>query len=134
MIDFVMKGRGFKPLNLNWWPQTQTQWSKVLLKENQTFWKKEEDPSTGQPWKRLTPGYRTWKQGVAGGKPILQLTGRMQKTAKIVPFGSGLQVQTTSYGPYHQFGTGKMAARPWMGVPRTSIQQLSTLAWKNILR
>ena len=134
MIEFSVKGRGFKPVNLNWWRPTQEQWSKDLLRDNKKYWQKEEDPSTGRPWAPLAPGYRAWKQAKTGGKPILQLTGRMQKTAKIVPFESGLQVQTTSYGPYHQFGTGKLVARPWMGVPKESLKGLPTLAWKNILR
>lgn len=134
MITFDIRGRGFKPLNVNWWPQTQTQWSKALLQDNKKYWQQQRDPSTGRPWQALKPGYKAWKDANAGGRLILQLTGRMQKTAKIVPSKSGLDVQTTNYGPYHQFGTGRMAARPWMGVPSESLKRLPTLAWKNILR
>lgn len=57
----------------------------------------------------------------------------MQDEAEINPSGAGFKVKTTSYGRYHQYGTSKMAARPWMGVPDKSLQKLPPIAWKHIL-
>ena len=134
MISFDIRGRGFKPVNLDWWSSTQKQWAPVLLKDNKTYWGRQANPNNGRPWAPLSPKYREWKQKRASGQPILKLTGEMQGTAKIVPQKSGFEVQTTSYGRYHQFGTGRLVARPWVGVPQNSIKQLTTIAWKNILR
>jgi hypothetical protein len=133
MIDFKIKGRGFQPVNERWWPATQKQWGSKLLEDNRKFWPQERDPNTGRPWKALSPKYEAWKSRSKPGQPILRYTGRMQNSAKIVPKGAGLEVQTTAYGKYQQFGTSRLVARPWMGVPNTSMKTLSDLAWKNIL-
>jgi len=133
MIEFRIQGRGFQPVNERWWPATQKQWGTKLLQENRKFWPQERNPSTGRPWKALSPKYKAWKDRTASGQPILIYTGRMQDSAKIVPKGTGLEVQTTPYGKYHQFGTARLVARPWVGVPNKSMETLTTLAWKNIL-
>lgn len=133
MIEFFIQGRGFKPVNTRWWPETQKQWSTKLLQDNRKFWSQEREPGTGRPWKALSPRYRAWKERTRGGQPILRYTGKMQDSAKILPKGSGFEVSTTPYGRYHQFGTGRLVARPWMGVPETSMESLTVLAWKNIL-
>jgi hypothetical protein len=57
----------------------------------------------------------------------------MQDGAVIQPWRQGFQVKTTSYGAYHQFGTSKMPARPWVGIPDKSLEQIVPIAWKNIL-
>lgn len=133
MISFEIRGRGFRPFNTNWWPRTQRQWAPVLLRDNQRFWRQERNPNNGRPWAPLTPKYRAWKQGAAPGQPILRLTGRMQDSARIVPSGTGFRVQTTRYGAFHQFGTSRMVARPWVGLPPISMRNLTPLAWRNIL-
>ena len=133
MIEFKIQGRGFKPVNERWWPATQKQWAPKLLQANQKFWPQERDPNTGRPWKALSPLYEKLKSKAQPGQPILRYTGAMQDSAKIVPKGTGLEVKTTRYGKYHQYGTGRLAARPWVGVPDKSMETLGTLAWKNIL-
>jgi hypothetical protein len=133
MIEFRIKGRGFKPVNERWWPKTQKQWATKLLQANQKFWPQERNPNTGRPWKNLSPKYKIWKDKTQPGQPILRYTGKMQDTAKIQPKGKGFEVKTTPYGKYQQFGTNRMVARPWMGIPDTSMEALTVLAWKNIL-
>jgi hypothetical protein len=132
MISFEIKGRGFQPVNERWWPSTQRQWATKLLQANKKFWPQQRDPQTGRPWKALSPKYKEWKDRSRPGQPILRYSGQMQDSAKIVPKGTGLEVLTTRYGKYQQFGTTRLVARPWMGVPDTSMKDLSTLAWKNI--
>jgi phage gpG-like protein len=57
----------------------------------------------------------------------------MQDNAKIRPKKDGFEVKTEKYGRYHQFGTSKMPARPWVGIPDKSLKQIVPIAWKNIL-
>jgi hypothetical protein len=57
----------------------------------------------------------------------------MLDVAFIKTRGDTFLVQSTSYGKYHQFGTSKMEARPWMGVPDISLKHIVPIAWKNIL-
>lgn len=131
MISFRIKN----PLvvNLNWWPKTQKEWAPILLADQKPFWKKERNPTFNTPWAKLTPKYEAWKKKNYPGQPILRLTGVMQDTANILPGSNGgFKVETTSYGPYLQFGTKKMVARPWMGIPKKSLVALGLLSIKNI--
>jgi hypothetical protein len=57
----------------------------------------------------------------------------MQDAAIITTRGNVFSVRSTYYGGYNQFGTSKMAARPWMGVPDVSLKQIVPISWKNIL-
>jgi hypothetical protein len=130
----VKYGPGGKPkqLNVNWWAPTQKQWAPILLQENRKYWAAETDAS-GRPWAALTPKYKAWKVATVGGLPILILTGAMLNSAKVKPQGEGFAVDSTFYGRYHQFGTSKMVARPWMGVPESAMHRLPALSWSNIL-
>lgn len=127
-------GPGGKPkrLNENWWAPTQKQWAPILLEKNKQYWAAETD-AEGRPWQALTPRYKAWKTATVGGLPILILSGRMLSSAKVKPQGEGFAVDSTYYGRYHQFGTSKMVARPWMGVPESALHRLPAISWFNIL-
>jgi phage gpG-like protein len=136
MFKFSTKTNfGVKLFNPDWWEPTKLEWAPVLLNENKPFWKNQTQPN-GRPWKPLTNQYRAWKKKKYGEQPILRATGKMQDTAKVLTSlkNDRFEVLTTSFGPYHQFGTKKMAARPWMGVPDQSLEKLSGIAWKHILK
>ena len=126
---------GVKLFNTDWWEPTKLEWAPVLLNENKPFWKNQVQPN-GRPWKPLTNQYRAWKKKKYGEQPILRATGKMQDTAKVLTSlkNNHFVVLTTSVGPYHQFGTKKMSARPWMGVPDQSLEKLPGIAWKHILK
>jgi hypothetical protein len=115
-----------KPLSINfdWWAPTQKEWAPILLEMQKPFWKDERDPTTGRPWAKRVPPTGDW--------PILRKTGDMQDTAKIVPYNTGFNAITTNYGPYQQFGTSKMVARPWLGIPEKALGRLGDIAFKNI--
>ena len=130
MIQFKLKN--LPSINTNWWKPTQRQWAPKLLEDQKPFWKQERDPTTSEPWKKLSPDYKAWKDKKYPGQPILRATGRMQDTAKILPWQQGFKVESTSYGAYNQFGTSRMPARPWMGIPPESLGQLGRIAFKNI--
>jgi hypothetical protein len=133
VINFKVQGNGLTPMNLNWWKPTKEEWTPVLLDDHPAFWRKEVDPTTGQPWKRLSPRYAAWKAEAFPGEPILRATGAMLDSAYIYTRGNKFLVKSTDYGAYNQFGTSKMPARPWMGVPDISLKQIVPIAWKNIL-
>ncbi len=124
-----------EPFNPNWWEPTKLEWAPVLLNENKPYWKNQTD-TNGRAWRPLTTQYRAWKRKQYGDLPILRVTGKMQDTAKVLSYlkNDRFAVLTTSVGPYHQFGTKNMAARPWMGVPKSSLEKLSGIAWKHILK
>jgi len=133
MLKFKISGDGLIPLNVNWWKPTQREWTPVLMDDNVPFQRREQDPTDGAPWKRLSPSYAAWKQQHFPGQPILRRTGLMLDSAHLITRGDTFLVRSMPYGKYHQFGTNKMDARPWMGVPDISLQHIVPIAWKNIL-
>lgn len=133
MIKFKVTGNGLVPMNLNWWKPTKEEWTPVLLDDHPAFWRKQVDPTYQRPWKQLTPRYAAWKAERYPSEPILRLDGTMQDVAYIYTQGNKFLVRSTYYGRYHQFGTSKMVARPWMGVPDISLKQIVPISWKNIL-
>jgi hypothetical protein len=133
MIRFKTQGNGLVPMNLNWWKPTKEEWTPVLLDDHPAFWRKEVDPTTGRPWAQLNPRYAAWKAKKYPGQPILRATGTMLDSAYIFTQGNRFLVRSTDYGPDNQFGIGRQPARPWMGVPDISLEQIVPIAWKNIL-
>ena len=126
-------GKGLTPMNLNWWRPTKEEWVPVLLDDHPQFWKQQVDPTYKRPWDQLTPRYANRKDQRYPGQPILRATGLMQDLAYIYTKGNVFYVKSTDYGSYHQNGTSRMVARPWMGVPDISLQKIAPIAWKNIL-
>jgi phage gpG-like protein len=73
-------------------------------------------------WAALTPTYQAWKEGVAPGMPILELSGAL-RSALTSSSASGARREATAsdfifgtqglpYASFHQTGTAKMKARP----------------------
>jgi hypothetical protein len=133
MLRIRVQGNGLTPLNLNWWQPTKREWTPVLLDDHPQFWKRQVDPTYQRPWQQLSPKYAKWKSQNYPGQPILRATGLMQDIAYIYTRGNVFYVKSTDYGQYQQFGTSKMVARPWMGVPDISLKQIVPISWKNIL-
>jgi phage gpG-like protein len=120
----------FRP---NWKVKTLREWGKVVLEDNKPFWAAQ-TTTEGEPWAPLTPAYRLIKERKYKGAPILVASGTMLKSAYLRSSGGKLLVVSTKYGKFHQFGTSKMTARPWMGIPASSVEVLPEIALKNILR
>ena len=129
----TLRLQNLKPLRLRWWKPTKEEWVPVLLDDHPQFWKRQVDPTYLRPWAKLTPRYAEWKAERYPAQPILRATGLMQDIAYIHTRGNKFLVKSTRYGRFHQFGTSRMAARPWMGVPDISLKQIVPIAWKNIL-
>jgi phage gpG-like protein len=132
MLKIKTSGNGLVPMNLKWWKPTQREWTPILLDDHPAFWRKQVDPTTQQPWQKLTRRYDAWKEQHYPGEPILRRTGLMQDASYIHTRGDKFLVTSTRYGAFHQFGTSRMVARPWMGVPDISLEQIVPIAWKNI--
>ena len=132
-IKIDNKGKGLTPMNLRWWKPTKEEWVPVLLDDHPQFWKRQVDPTYQRPWQRLTPRYADLKAKKYGSQPILRATGLMQDASYIFTKGNQFLVRSTDYGAYQQFGTSKMPARPWMGVPDISLKQIVPISWKHIL-
>jgi hypothetical protein len=133
MITIKTQGNGLIPMNLKWWKPTKEEWVPVLMDDHPQFWKDQVDPTYKRPWAQLTPRYASWKSKHFPGEPILKRTGLMQEASYIYTRGDEFRVRSTKYGAANQFGTPKMVARPWMGVPDISLEQIVPIAWKNIL-
>jgi phage gpG-like protein len=95
--------------------------------ENKPFWAAQTD-ADGRPWATLDP------QTPDVDNIILRETGEMQNTAVVRPWGNKFMVDTTFYGAFQQFGTKRIPARPWMGVPQSALDKLPGIAWKHILK
>ena len=136
MIDIEFKSDfRVKPFNLWWWQPAKEEWGGTLVEDNKPFWKNQTEVN-GRPWKPLSAKYRAWKERVYGNLPILRLSGNMLNSAEVVTYlrNDKIDVRTTKVGPYHQFGTDTIPARPWFGIPDKSLDRLSEISWKHILK
>ena len=133
MIRTKITGNGLVPLNTRWWKPPKEEWAPMLLDDNVPSWRRQVDPTYGAPWAALSPAYAKWKQARYPGQPILRASSLMQDLAFISTRGDKFIVKSTKYGGAHQFGTRKMPARPWMGVPDISLKHIVPIAWRNIL-
>lgn len=101
---------------------------KPFEKASEVFYRFEKDAfetegasSAARRWSPLTRHYARWKERVAPGKPILELTGALRDsmTGPDAP-DSFRQIQpqelaigtTLLYPKFHQTGTSRMVARP----------------------
>jgi len=74
--------------------------------------------SQGRPnkWQPLSEKYSKYKSESAGaGKPILEFHGKLKQSINAKHTNDNAMVRTgVKYGVYHQTGTRKMPARPFM--------------------
>ena len=113
--------------NENWWKYSKNPIADILQQDNEEAWSRERDPQTGQGWAPRKEPTGAW--------PILRKTGRMQDKVRIRPQGVGLfATKTTNYGPYHMSGTSRMVARPWLGVPSTSMPKITMSVKKAVAK
>lgn len=131
MLSFKFDGR-VKLFNKNWWNPTKKEWVPKLMDANKELWPLQAD-AEGKPWKTLSPSYSRWKTRNYGSLPMLRLTGEMLNRAHLETKGNRFVVHTNDEGIYNQFGTDKMPARPWMGIPKKALDKLSEIALNNII-
>ncbi len=117
----------------NWWIATKKEWLPHLWLDNRENWIRQVDDE-GKPWEALSPTYSKWKTEEEGSLPKLRVTGGMLDNSYIVLRGNRFIVKTNEEGVYNQFGTDKMPARPWVGVPLKSLDKLAEIALETILK
>lgn len=124
----TFKFRGSVQLfNENWWGSSKIGLADILQQDNEEAWSRERDPQTGMGWAPRKQPTGDW--------PILRRSGTMQDKVKIRPIGIGLfATKTTNYGPFHMSGTRRMTARPWLGIPMSSIPKMESVVKKAIIR
>lgn len=134
-IKVTLKEKGsMTPFLPGWWGPTKIKWAPVLLEENKPFWTAQTD-TEGRPWKQLDPDTKEERKKEGYGTEfILRETGEMFNTAVVKPWGNRFIVETTPWGIFHQFGTNKVPARPWMGVPDSSLGKLAEISLNHILK
>lgn len=86
-------------------------------------------------WVALSPRYAAWKQRVAPGKPILELTGALKDSLTRRPFGveviePGFMVLGSGieYGEFHQRGDGVPVRRP------VELPESERRTWVNLIQ
>jgi hypothetical protein len=119
--------------NKNWWGPTKKEWVPHLWLDNRDNWIRQVDDE-GKPWEALSPSYAKWKSENMGNLPELRVSGEMLDRSYLIVRGNRFIVKTTEEGIYNQFGTDKMPARPWVGVPLNSLDKLAEIALENLLK
>jgi phage gpG-like protein len=118
----------FPTFNTNWWAASKNEIAQQLLNDNQEAWAREVDPQENSAWSPLKPAYSAWKQRKYPNQPILRASGQMFDRTRIRPETSpGIfrAKMGAEYGKYHMTGTSKMGARPWLGIPQSSMPGIS---------
>lgn len=99
----------------------------VLLQEAEAAFDNEKSPE-GEPWAKLNQDYkkRRYNKGYTGN--ILQVTGDLVKSLNI-DYGDNFAMIGASepYGQYHQLGTSKMPARPFLGLSNDGIEEIKAI-------
>ena len=135
MIKFEMKGLDKPLFNKDWWKDSQPKVAKMLEKEQKDYWDREQNPWDGSKWKELKPQYKQKKELKYGNQPILRATGRMQDDMKIRAKPDGtFNVQTTTYGAAHQFGTPKLPQRTWVGIPEGAEPKIGDIVLRHLFK
>jgi len=90
----------------------------VIIKHLKRQWRDEKSP-LGKKWKKSPNALRD--------------TGEMQDGLKFEVNGNKLFAVTSDIGKYHQFGTKKMPAREWIGIPKAAYPDIIKAAGRAIL-
>jgi len=127
----------FPTFNTNWWESSKDEIARQLLNDNREAWAREVDPQEDSPWTPLKPAYSAWKRSKYPNEPILRASGRMLNRTTIRPENSRGIFRArmgSDYGSYHMTGTSKMGARPWLGIPQSSMPNINLIVANAINR
>lgn len=96
----------------------------VLWQESETAFNKEQTPD-GKKWHALNENYKKARHKAGYTGNILQVSGSLVKSLDI-DYGESFAVigAAEPYGQYHQQGTTKMEARPFLGIGKDGIDEI----------
>lgn len=92
----------------------------------------ESDPSFGTPWAALSPRYLARKLKAGFSREKLQRTGELKASIVAESGDDYAEVAVGApYAIYHQLGTAKMPARPFLGIDEQGENEIvqATLAY-----
>ena len=104
----------------------------VLWEEAEDAFSKEQSPE-GEKWAALDESYKKQRHGKGYTGPILQVSGDLVKSLNI-DYGDNFAVigAAEPYGQYHQMGTSKMPARPFIGLGETGEKEIKQIIAKRM--
>ncbi|CDF98941.1 Putative Phage virion morphogenesis protein [Avibacterium paragallinarum JF4211] len=104
----------------------------VLWKDAEDAFDNECSPE-GEKWATLKEPYKSqrYKKGYTGS--MLQVTGTLAASLTL-DYGENFAVIGTqeSYGQYHQAGTIKMAARPFLGLSDDGVEEIKDILHRTL--
>lgn len=104
----------------------------VLLQEAEAAFNNEKSPE-GESWAKLNQDYkkRRYDKGYTGN--ILQVTGDLVKSLNI-DYGDSFAVigAAEPYEQYHQMGTNKMPARPFLGLGDDGVAEIKAILHREL--
>lgn len=105
----------------------------VLREDAEDAFENEQSP-TGEKWKDLDPAYKKSRYAKGYNGKILHRTGLLIASLNI-DYGDDFAAVgvSESYGIYHQLGTKKMSARPFLGVSEDGIEEIKDIL-KNAIK
>lgn len=87
----------------------------------------------GVPWKPLSPAYKKSKRKreSVGANRILVLDDNMRRSYKTVAAKAFLDYGTNDFkARWHQFGRGRLPARPHLGLNRNDVDSIGRIAMR----
>lgn len=99
----------------------------VLMQEAETAFDKEQTPE-GETWAKLDERYKKYRHNRGYTGNILQISGDLVKSLNI-DYGDSFAVIGASepYGQFHQMGTAKMPARPFLGLGNDGVEEITAI-------
>lgn len=96
----------------------------VLQQEAENAFDNERTPE-GSKWETLNPQYKKHRYAQGYTATMLQVSGNLISSLN-VDYGDNFAVVGVSehYGQYHQQGTSKMPARPFLGLGNDGIEEI----------
>lgn len=99
----------------------------VLRQEAEKAFDQEKTPE-GESWEKLNEDYKKRRDAAGYTGKMLQVTGDLV-TSLNIDYGDSFAVIGASepYGQYHQMGTEKMPARPFLGLGKDGIDEIKAI-------
>lgn len=99
----------------------------VLRQEAEKAFDQEKTPE-GESWEALNEDYKKSRHAAGHTGKMLQVTGDLV-TSLNIDYGDSFAVIGASepYGQYHQMGTEKMPARPFLGLGKDGIDEIKAI-------
>ena len=104
----------------------------VLRQEAEKAFDQEKTPE-GESWEALNEDYKERRHAAGHTGKMLQVTGDLV-TSLNIDYGDSFAVIGASepYGQYHQMGTEKMPARPFIGLGETGEKEIKQIIAKRM--